>query len=171
MSIYAVIHSDIQLFPSQEVAVTEEEDSQANASAEVAELEERIAELGRNLEGLGRRVTRLEGQKEMLEKYSNGMFAAGETSESADLVNQKTVGEGCDYLYFAVYCLLEMPMDSAKIFTVRVSSCVHLDIIGFPPLPLSPLPPPPLPLPPSSPPPCQMVSSLTWRPTRRRCYH
>ena len=83
---------------SQEVAVTEEEDTQASASAEVVALEERIAELGRSLEGLGRRVTRLEGQKEMLEKYSNGMFAAGEKSESADLVNQKTVGEcpvGC----------------------------------------------------------------------------
>ena len=73
--------------------MTEEEDTQASASAEVVVLEERIAELGRSLEGMGRRVTRLEGQKDMLEKYSNGMFAAGEKSDGADLVSQKTVGE------------------------------------------------------------------------------
>lgn len=82
----------------QEVAVTEEEDTQASASAEVVVLEERIAELGRSLEGMGRRVTRLEGQKDMLEKYSNGMFAAGEKSDGADLVSQKTVDGVFSYL-------------------------------------------------------------------------
>ena len=76
----------------QEIAVTEEEDTQATASAEVAELEQRIADTNTTREVLVQKMSRLKSQKELLNKYSSGLFAAGGQAKTADLLDPQTIG-------------------------------------------------------------------------------
>ena len=73
--------------------MTQEEDTQATASAEVTELEGQITELTQNLEVLNGRISRLGSQKELLKKYSDGLFSAGGRAKTGDLLDPKTAGE------------------------------------------------------------------------------
>ncbi len=77
----------------QEIAVTQEEDTQATASAEVAELEEGITNLKEKREVLTKQIARTHSRKDLLEKYSNGLLSAGGQTKTEDLLDPKTIGK------------------------------------------------------------------------------
>ena len=75
------------------MTVSQEEDDKENATAEVAELKQRIALLTAELKSVQQQAERVSSQRELLEKYSTGLFAAGASANSADLLDDKTIGE------------------------------------------------------------------------------
>lgn len=78
---------------SQEVTVTQEEDRQATASEEVADLEQRLADLVSKQKVLDQRITRISGQKSLLNDFSTNLISAGRETKTANLMESKTVGE------------------------------------------------------------------------------
>ena len=73
--------------------VTEEEDRAASASAKVAELEQRQADLVSCLKHLDQEAARLATQTQFLGDFSDNLISSGETSDCAALVDQTTVGQ------------------------------------------------------------------------------
>ena len=73
--------------------MTQEEDRQATASEEVADLEQRLTDLVSKQKVLDQRITRISGQKSLLNDFSTNLISAGEETKTADLMDSKTVGE------------------------------------------------------------------------------
>jgi uncharacterized protein (TIGR02231 family) len=74
-----------------EVPVTEEEDRSANASAEVAGLEQRQADLVFSQEQVQQDITRLATQFQLLNDFSTNLISSGENSSTTALTDMKTV--------------------------------------------------------------------------------
>ena len=72
--------------------VTEEEDRSANASVEVAGLEQRQADLVSSQEQAQQEIARLATQFQLLNNFSTNLIVAGENSGTAALTDMKTVG-------------------------------------------------------------------------------
>ena len=72
--------------------VTEEEDRSANASVEVAGLEQRQADLISSQEQAQQETARLANQFQLLNNFSTNLIVAGENSSTAALTDMKTVG-------------------------------------------------------------------------------
>ena len=72
--------------------MTEEADTEANASEEVKELKQKVAELQREISLLKDRQERVSAQTNLLTNYSDGLFAAGKNANTADLLDDKTIG-------------------------------------------------------------------------------
>lgn len=77
----------------QEIAITPEEDTKENASAEVAELKEKRTELQNSIKNAEQHIERLKSQDTLLTQYSSGLFSAGENATTSDLLDQTTIGE------------------------------------------------------------------------------
>ena len=77
----------------QEISVTQEEDKQANASTEVAELKEKAEELKNALATLEQQIARVGSQKNLLTQYSDGLFSAGKDANTSDLLDSRTMGK------------------------------------------------------------------------------
>ena len=76
----------------QEIAITPEEDTKENASAEVAQLKEKCEELRNSITTIEQQLERLQSQNTLLEQYSSGLFSAGRDATTSDLLDQATIG-------------------------------------------------------------------------------
>ena len=93
---------------SQEIAITPEEDTKENASAEVAELKEKRTELQNSIKNVEQHIERLKSQDTLLTQYSSGLFSAGKDATTSDLLDQTTIGKK-NSMYIIVknlYCAL-----------------------------------------------------------------
>lgn len=92
-SVAAHIH-DVQWHVTalQEIAITPEEDTKENASAEVAELKEKRTELQNSIKNAEQHIERLKSQDTLLTQYSSGLFSAGKNATTSDLLDQTTIG-------------------------------------------------------------------------------
>ena len=77
---------------SQEIAITQEEDTKENASAEVTQLKEKCEELSHSIRTFKQQLERLQSQNTLLEQYSSGLFSAGKDATTSDLLDQATIG-------------------------------------------------------------------------------
>lgn len=77
----------------QEIAITPEEDTKENASAEVAELKEKRTELQNSIKNVEQHIERLKSQDTLLTQYSSGLFSAGKDATTSDLLDQTTIGK------------------------------------------------------------------------------
>ncbi len=73
--------------------MSEEEDTKETASAEVAELREKIKEAEKRKVETMHQIERLTTQTKLFEDYSNGLFTAGGETTTNDLLDQKTIGK------------------------------------------------------------------------------
>jgi FtsZ-binding cell division protein ZapB len=76
----------------QEIAITPEEDTKENASAEVTELKEKRSELQNSIKNTEQHIERLRSQDSLLAQYSSGLFSAGKDATTSDLLDQTTIG-------------------------------------------------------------------------------
>ena len=87
----------------QEIAITPEEDTKVNASAEVAQLKEKREELRNSITTNEQQLERLQSQSTLLEQYSSGLFTAGKDATTSDLLDHTTIGMkiiGCFFFFF-----------------------------------------------------------------------
>ena len=85
--------------------MTEEADTEANASEEVKELKQKVAELQREISLLKDRQERVSAQTNLLTNYSDGLFAAGKSANTADLLDDKTIGNALfNQTFGRIYC-------------------------------------------------------------------
>ena len=69
------------------------------------ELKEKIKDLKRDIQAVDQQGMRVESQKLLLTKYSNGLFAAGGETTTSDLLDHKTIGMMINNLWICYYCI------------------------------------------------------------------
>ena len=79
-------------FDPQEIAITPEEDTKENASAEVVQLKEKREELQNSIKTVEQQRGRLQSQSTLLTQYSSGLFSAGKDTTTSDLLDHTTIG-------------------------------------------------------------------------------
>ena len=72
--------------------MTEEEADNTSASEEVKELKQKVASLKTEIKLLKDRQDRVSAQTNLLTTYSDGLFSAGKDTNTADLLDVKTIG-------------------------------------------------------------------------------
>ena len=63
-----------------------------NATAEVAELREKVQGLTSSMRTVQQQQERVQSQIELLGQYSSGLFTAGKDATTSDLLDQTTIG-------------------------------------------------------------------------------
>ena len=81
--------------------MTQEVHDEASASEEVKELKLKIADLRREISLLEDSAARVAAQEDLLGKYANGLFSAGQKAHTSDLLDDSTIGE---YVCVLTYC-------------------------------------------------------------------
>ena len=73
--------------------MTKEEEDKSNVLEEVKELREKIKKLQDRTTDNEKKKTRVTAQTDLLEKYSKGLFDAGQKANTSDLLDVKTIGK------------------------------------------------------------------------------